>query len=76
MSMVKTSTSAKVPIMDAGFLGLNGMTVKMVIIRKYTLAALLNWLKSDRGAHVSTVYLVVLTLLDNIFCSSGVSIPN
>ena len=40
--MVKTRTRAKVPIIEAGFLGLNGMMVRIVMKRKYTFAALLN----------------------------------
>jgi hypothetical protein len=32
--MVKTSTRVKVPIMEAGFLGLNGNVVRIVMIKK------------------------------------------
>ena len=40
--MVKTSTSEKVPTIDAGLFGLNDINVRIVITRKYTLAARLN----------------------------------
>ena len=68
---MKTRTSVNVPIIDAGFLGLNGMIVSMVMKRKYTFAALLNWNRSDSGAQVKIVYLVVRTLFDSFCCSSG-----
>lgn len=65
--MVNTRTKVNVPIIEAGFFGLNGMMVKIVMKRKYTFAALLNWNKRESGAHDNKVYFVVLTLLDKCF---------
>ena len=65
--MVNTRTRVNVPIIEAGFFGLNGMMVRIVMKRKYTFAALLNWKRSESGAQVSKVYFVVLTLLDKCF---------
>ena len=67
MSIVNTRTRVNVPIIEAGFFGLNGMMVRIVMNKKYTFAALLNWKRSESGAHESKVYFVVLTLLDKCF---------
>lgn len=67
---------AKVPIIDSGFLGLNSIVVRIEMIKKYTLAALLNWNNNDKGAQVSNVYLVVRTLFEALRYWAGMSFPN
>ena len=60
--------------MDAGLLGLKGSKVRMVMKRKYTLAALLNYPSRESGAQLSRVYFVVRTLLENT-CYSPLTLP-
>lgn len=57
--------------MEAGRFGLNGIVVKIVITKKYTLAARLNCMMRDRGAQVRRVYFVVRTLFESVRCSAG-----
>ena len=73
--MVKIRTKEKVPIMEAGRFGLKGKVVKIVMNRKYTFAALLNWNNKDSGAHVNAVYLVVRTVFCNLRYSMSISVP-
>lgn len=68
---MNTSTPAKVPIMDIGFLGENSAHVKHDIIKKYAFAARLNWKSNDRGAQEKIVYFVVRTRFDKARCVSG-----
>ena len=62
--------------MDTGRFGLNDIVVNIVITRKYTFAALLNWYKSERGAHVNSVYFVVRTLFERHYYEQSFSGPN
>jgi len=61
---VNISTATKVPIIDIGFLGENGMHVNIVMIKKYIFAALRNYKIKLLGAQVNPVYLLVRILLE------------
>jgi len=68
---VRNKTNAKVAIIEAGDFGEKYWRVRMQIMRKYMLAALLNWNRRLYGAQVKNVYFVVRTLFDNLSCEEG-----
>lgn len=71
LSIVRNKTNANVAIIEAGDLGEKYWRVKIQIMRKYILAALLNWNRRLYGAQVKNVYLVVRTLFVNLSCEEG-----
>ena len=62
--------------MDPGDFGEKYCAVRIVISRKYKFAARLNWNSRESGAQESSVYLVVLSMLDFAGFEARLSRPN
>ena len=61
MIEVSASTKANVPIMERALFGEKGISVRIEIMRKYTLAIRRNCISKESGSQESSVYRVVRT---------------